>query len=199
MQCPSCYATGSNPVGPAPKQVLKVDSDRGENEGEGLSELACPNLGMSREHSLGSAVVALLLASSLVIVSVPLEPSAHAQTAVATVNVGGVPEGVAYDSLKGEIFVVNLDSNTVSVISDATNAVVATVSVGSDPSGVAYDSGKGEVFVANGMNNSVSVISDTNNAVVATVDVESVPRVSPTTPARARSSWPITSTMAPSP
>ena len=39
------------------------------------------------------------------------------------------PHGVAYDSAKGEVFVVNVNSNNVSVISDATNTVVATVNV----------------------------------------------------------------------
>jgi len=52
------------------------------------------------------------------------------------------------------------NSNTVSVISDATNSVVATVNVGSSPDGAAYDSGQGEVFVANFGSNTVSVISD---------------------------------------
>ena len=46
---------------------------------------------------------------------------------------GSDPDGVAYDSAKGEIFVANGGSGTVSVISDSTNAVLATggtVSVG---------------------------------------------------------------------
>ncbi|MGB6462713.1 MAG: hypothetical protein WBF38_00615, partial [Nitrosotalea sp.] len=39
---------------------------------------------------------------------------------VATVPVGSNPEGVAYDSGKGEIFVANVATNSVSVISDST-------------------------------------------------------------------------------
>ena len=85
------------------------------------------------------------------------------------------PTGAAYDSGKGEAFVANGGSDTVSVISDATNAVVATVAVGSGPIGVAYDSGKGEVFVANEGSDNVSVISDATNAVVATVTVGNFP------------------------
>ncbi len=92
---------------------------------------------------------------------------------------GPFPSGAAYDSGKGEVFVA--DSGSVSVISDATNAVVATVAESGDfsyatPNGVAYDSGKGEVFVANSGTDlgpgSVSVISDTTNTVVATIAVE---------------------------
>ena len=71
-----------------------------------------------------------------------------AQSVVATLKVESGPVGVAYDSTKGEIFVTDFFNNTVSVISDATNAIVATVGVGNNPVGVAYDSSKGEVFVA---------------------------------------------------
>src|SRR5256712_3205154 len=82
---------------------------------------------------------------------------------------------VAYDSGKGEVFVANSQSNTLSVISDTTNTVVATIPVGSTPYGVAYDGGKGEVFVTNLASNSVSVISDGTNTVVATIPVGSDP------------------------
>src|SRR5881409_83422 len=111
----------------------------------------------------------LVIASSLVV------PLARAETIVATVPVGSVPEGVAYDSAKGEVFVTNLVDGTVSVISDSTNAIVATVPVGLAPIGAAYDPAKGEVFVANSGSTIVSVISDSINAVVATVQVGSGP------------------------
>src|SRR5947199_1705221 len=100
----------------------------------------------------------LVIASSLVV------PLARAETVVATVPVGSVPEGVAYDSAKGEVFVTNLVDGTVSVISDSTNAIVATVTVGSSPIGVAYDSAKGEVFVTNDRDNTVSVITISTNS-----------------------------------
>src|SRR2546426_11350730 len=85
---------------------------------------------------------------------------------------GAAPFAVAYDGGKGEVFVANpggAASNSVTVISDATNAVVAIIPVGSNPQGVAYDGGKGEVFVANsaGMGaNTISVISDAANTVL---------------------------------
>ena len=98
----------------------------------------------------------------------------HAEV-TATIPLGTLPQGLAYDSAKGEIFVANPAVNAVSVISDSTNAVVATINVGSDPNEVAYDSGKGEIFVTNGLGSSVSVISDSNNTVVATVAVGNYP------------------------
>src|SRR5208283_3356995 len=69
---------------------------------------------------------------------------------VANVHVGSSPFGLAYDSGKGEIFVTNLNDNTVSVISDSNYTVVATIHVEA-PFGVAYDSGKSEIFVTNAL------------------------------------------------
>ncbi len=94
-----------------------------------------------------------------------------------------MPEGVAYDSSKGEIFVANSGDNTVSVISDSSNAVNATIPVGLTPDSVAYDSGRGEIFVTNSKSNlydiasyTVSVISDSSDTVVATIPVGNTPQ-----------------------
>src|SRR2546425_12707641 len=106
-------------------------------------------------------LAALVIASSLVV------PFARAEIVVATVPVGSVPEGVAYDSARGEVFVTNLVDGTVSVISDSTNAVVATVRVGSSPIGAAYDSARGEVFVANRWSKSGVGISGRSQRLVA--------------------------------
>ena len=88
-----------------------------------------------------------------------------------TISVGSTPEGIAYDSAKGELFVANYGGTTVSVISDSTNAVIKTITVGTSPWGVAYDASKGEIFVSNWGSSSVSVISDTSNAVLTTIPV----------------------------
>jgi hypothetical protein len=45
----------------------------------------------------------------------------YAAGVVGTITVGTEPTGVAYDSGKGEIFVTNEASSSVSVISDSTN------------------------------------------------------------------------------
>ena len=82
---------------------------------------------------------------------------------------GLAPVNAAYDSGKGELFVADFSSHTVSVISDVTREILATIPVDINPNGMAYDSGKGEVFVANTGSNRVSVISDATNTVVATI------------------------------
>ncbi len=84
-------------------------------------------------------------------------------------RVGLAPTSVAYDSGTGETFVVNSNSNNVSVIEDASSTVVANITVGSAPYGAAYDSARHEVFVTNLGSDNVSVISDLTNRVVATV------------------------------
>jgi YVTN family beta-propeller protein len=76
-----------------------------------------------------------------------------------TIAVGSHPTEVAFDSYLDEIFVSNFRSNTVSVISDATNRVIANISVGSYPHGVAFDSNMREVFVANNVSGTISVLS----------------------------------------
>ena len=76
--------------------------------------------------------------------------------------------GMAYDNQTGDIFVVST-SNTVSVISDASDSVSATLVVGQEPVGVVFDSAQDDVFVTNGGSNNVSVISATNNSVVGSI------------------------------
>ena len=113
----------------------------------------------------------LFLLATLVIASSLVTPFARAQTVVATVTVGSGPADLAYDSARGEVFVANDGSDTVSVISDSTNTVVATVPLpaGSSPFGAAYDPAKGEVFVTNIHANTVSVISDGTRSTTTSV------------------------------
>jgi len=97
--------------------------------------------------------------------------SDSSNTVVANVTVGPFPDGLAYDSARGEIYVASSGSTTiagsVSVISDSTNAIVATVPL--DGAGaVAYDPGKGELYVVTPNTNSTTIISDSTNSVVGT-------------------------------
>jgi len=132
-----------------------------------------------RGMMLTSSKMTLILLASFILgltVLAPLAPLAHAQVVTATVTVGSAPDGVAYDSGKGEVFVANEGPpGTVSVIFDSTNTVLTTVAVGTGPFGVAYDSGKGEVFVSNLLSGTVSVISDTQPTTTATTATTFMP------------------------
>lgn len=90
------------------------------------------------------------------------------------------PTRMAYDSGKGEIFIVDPGSSgyafgNVYVMSDSSYTVGASVQVGHSPGELVYDSGMGEIFVVNTGSNTVSVISDGNNSVAATINVGSGP------------------------
>jgi YVTN family beta-propeller protein len=78
---------------------------------------------------------------------------------VANITVGHSPEELAYDAVRGEVFVTNSASGTVSVIADDTNTVIATIAVGQGPFGAAYDDGIGYVYVSNEAEGTVSIIS----------------------------------------
>jgi len=116
------------------------------------------------------AVLFILLTASLVGGS-----HVRADYLFTTVNVGSNPNGVAFDSANGYIYVVNSASTsapgTVSVINGATNKWVTDVTVGLLPEGAAFDSGNGYVYVTNNAAGTVSVISGT--AVVATISLPS--------------------------
>ena len=80
-----------------------------------------------KKISLFSVLLALILALSAANV-------VHAVGVIDTITVGGMPNGVAYDLGKGEIFVANYNLNNVWIISDSNNSVIATVPVGLGPS-----------------------------------------------------------------
>jgi len=101
---------------------------------------------------------------------------------VKLISVESEPHAMAYDSAKGEVFVDNLGSSTVSVISVSTNKVVTTIPVPASQnpedntaSNLAYDSTLGEIFVTGWLSNNVSVISDATNKVVAVIPVGTNP------------------------
>src|SRR2546422_5688818 len=98
-------------------------------------------------------------------------PDSGGGTVVANVTVGNSPQGVAYDSGNGYVYVANWGSDTVTVIDGTT--VVATVPVGRLPRGVGYNGENGYVYVANQGSNTVTVIDGTT--VVATVPVGNNP------------------------
>jgi YVTN family beta-propeller protein len=100
----------------------------------------------------------------LALLSASLAFAAHV-----TITVGTAPEHVAVNRATNLIYVSNLNSNNVSVIDGATNAVVATIPVGVGPESIDVNSTTNTVYVANSVGASVSVIDGSTNAVVATI------------------------------
>ncbi len=102
-----------------------------------------------------------------------IQPFAHAQAVLTTVDSGGTSYGIAYDSGKGEVLVTHFFNDSLTILSDSNNAVVATVHLSQnyEPVGLAYDSARGVIIVANYGANTVSVISDASNKAIANVSV----------------------------
>ncbi|MFC2022302.1 cytochrome D1 domain-containing protein [Chloroflexota bacterium] len=76
------------------------------------------------------------------------------------------------EELKGFIYVVNEDEDTVSVIEPNTNSVVATLTVGAWPHYASGSPDGKKVYVSNGEDNSISVIDSATNQVVSTIQLK---------------------------
>ncbi len=77
----------------------------------------------------------------------------------------GPPFNLAYDSVKGEIWVA--DGTGAYAISDSTNQIVANVSDANGLELAAFDAKTGEVFMS--YNGVIAVISDSTNTIVASI------------------------------
>ncbi|HEX4559236.1 MAG TPA: beta-propeller fold lactonase family protein [Mycobacterium sp.] len=95
---------------------------------------------------------------------------------VTTTKVGGGPDAVAVSPDGTRTYVVNAQSNTVSVIDTATNtAIGAPIRVGLTPQAVAISPDGRRVYVANTGANTVSVLNTGTNKVIATIKVATNP------------------------
>ncbi len=72
-------------------------------------------------------------------------------------------------------YIPNYNSNNVSVINTATNAIIATIPVGNNPYGVSASLDGLRVYITNNSSNNVSVINTSNNTVMATIPVGNAP------------------------
>jgi YVTN family beta-propeller protein len=64
-----------------------------------------------------------------------------------TLSVGGSPNGIGLDHVRGRIYVANAADGTLSVVDAATREVVGTVEVGANPGQPSIDGRSGRVFV----------------------------------------------------
>jgi YVTN family beta-propeller protein len=99
-----------------------------------------------------------------------------------TLQVGTNPTSLAVNPVRNEIYVVNTQSGTVSVIDVVTNRIVATIPVHRLPSFIVVDSTGHRAYVTNAGSNTVSVLnldSRREIAVAGTGEQPGVDRVSP--------------------
>jgi YVTN family beta-propeller protein len=91
----------------------------------------------------------------------------------ATVNVGGLPYGVAVTGKY--LYVTNEGNNNISVIETTTNNAAATVNAGTMPLGIAISPDGTKLYVANYGSNDVYVIDTATKAVISKITVEDNP------------------------
>lgn len=132
---------------------------------------------MMRRQS-GAAVAILILA--LVVGGVVALRRTSASPIVRTVAVGKSPTALLLDERTHRAFVVNSDSNDVTVIDTRTGALVCTTRVGPRPAGgprgmAAVDERTGRVFIVNGGANSVDVLDAASGTLRRIVTVGAAP------------------------
>ena len=93
----------------------------------------------------------------------------------ATVPVGGNPQDIVLSPDGSTLYVPNSGSDTVSVISTATDTVTATISTGYGTAAAAVTPDGSMVYVANSAGNSVGAISTATNTVTSTISVGNGP------------------------
>ena len=110
----------------------------------------------------------------LVVIAVFLvhtSPVSGTPNAIADIHIGGSPDGVIADTITGNVYVTDIVTNNVTIISGTTNTVVGSVKVQTDSGGGAFDPINRDVYITNSGSNTVSVINDSSNTVVTTVIV----------------------------
>ena len=107
-----------------------------------------------------------LLCAALILLFIT--SAAHAQSITATVTSGTGPFSAAVNPVTNKTYIVNRNSNNVTVIDGATNTT-STVTVGNTPVYVGVNTVTNKIYVSNAVSNNVSVIDGATNTVTATV------------------------------
>jgi YVTN family beta-propeller protein len=95
---------------------------------------------------------------------------AKAKQIMAEIPVGNRPRSIAADFTYGEVYVANLDSNTISVIDTESNTIVAEVAVGSAPFMGGVDRVRGRIYAVSQVDRTVHVIDQVTKQVIAVLD-----------------------------
>jgi len=119
---------------------------------------------------VGCFLLAILLCSFAL-----LNQPVRAQTVTAAITGFSYPSGVAVTPNGRFVYVTNIGSSSVSVISTATNTVTANVSVGSQPGDVAITPNGEYAYVTDYGSDSISVINTATNKVTSTIPLGSGP------------------------
>lgn len=95
----------------------------------------------------------------------------YSDCVIKNITVGSSPNGLAYDALNGNIYVVNTYSSNVSVIDTATNTVIKSIYVAPFICNIVSDSNNGNLYVTSSYSNSVEVLNASTNSVTSNISV----------------------------
>ncbi len=104
-----------------------------------------------------------------------------ASFSVKTVKVGDNPIDATFDPKNGDVYVVNSNSSSVSVINGSTNKVTKTITVAAGPIEAAYDSVNGDVYVLSQTTPRLTVLSN-SNSILKTITLVANPTVAEIAP-----------------
>lgn len=93
-------------------------------------------------------------------------------TTVDLIKVGRCP--ICIRIFKEKIYVVNCDSNSISVIDEKTFCLMEDISVGEKPTDIQIDKNDSKIFISNGNSHSISVI-DLNKETISSIVLEKHP------------------------
>jgi YVTN family beta-propeller protein len=94
---------------------------------------------------------------------------AQAQTVSQNIGTGQQPMAVAVNETTNKAYIVNHNSNTVTVVDGKTRTAIATIKTGAGPESIAINRLTNRVYVANAAESSVTVIDGASDTVAATV------------------------------
>ena len=149
--------------------TVNVPAGTGGLSTPGLYPIVLQNSGVTTGSSTSAVNIAVTPAAGTLLTS----PSG-------TVTVGSSPSAIAVDQADGLAVVANTTSNTVSIISLASNTVVQTLGVGNGPTGVAVDDGllgplDHIAVVVNSADNTLSAIDLKTKVVSPPIPLPAIP------------------------
>ena len=91
------------------------------------------------------------------------------------IKVGNTPSGITSSLDGSNVYVSNIQDNTISVINTITGTVTATIPVGKSPDGLCISPNGATLYVANSKSNTLSMINTATNTILTTLNVGNNP------------------------
>jgi YVTN family beta-propeller protein len=120
--------------------------------------------------------VGLTLVLGCLTASLQAQTTQQASTFGQIINLGYTPSDVVLDESRGQLYLVNTNSNRVDVVSTTTNKLVRSILVGTTPLAAAMSTDNTTLYVTNSGVSTVSIINLAQNAVSQTVALPAKPQ-----------------------